>query len=50
MQQEISGGIVIISHQERILAIADKIIYLKNGKMVDDAESERIIADLQAQK
>ena len=28
MQQEISGGIVIISHQERILAIADKIIYL----------------------
>lgn len=50
MQQETSGGIVIISHQERILAIADKIIYLKNGKMVDDAESERIIADLQAQK
>lgn len=50
MQQEIFGGIVIISHQERILAIADKIIYLKNGKMVDDAESERIIADLQAQK
>lgn len=50
MQQEISGGIVIISHQERILAIADKIIYLKNGKVVDDAESERIIADLQAQK
>lgn len=50
MQQEISGGIVIISHQERILAIADKIIYLKNGKIVDDAESERIIADLQAQK
>mgnify|MGYP004648170135 FL=1 len=50
MQQETSGGIVIISHQERILAIADKIIYLKNGKVVDDAESERIIADLQAQK
>ena len=50
MQQEISGGIVIISHQERILAIADKIIYLKNGKVADDAESERIIADLQAQK
>lgn len=50
MQQETSGGIVIISHQERILAIADKIIYLKNGKIVDDAESERIIADLQVQK
>ncbi len=50
MQQETSGGIIIISHQERILAIADKIIYLKNGKIVDDAESERIIADLQAQK
>ena len=50
MQKETSGGIVIISHQERILAIADKIIYLKNGKIVDDAVSERIIADLQAQK
>ena len=50
LQQETSGGIIIISHQERILAIADKIIYLKNGKIVDDAESERIIADLQAQK
>lgn len=50
MQKETSGGIVIISHQERILAIADKIIYLKNGKIVDDAESERIIADLQTQK
>ena len=50
MQQETPGGIVIISHQERILAIADKIIYLKNGKIVDDAESEQIIAKLQPQK
>lgn len=50
MQKETSGGIVIISHQERILAIADKIIYLKDGKIVDEAESEKVIADLQIQK
>lgn len=50
MQKETPGGIVIISHQERILAIADKIIYLKDGKIVDEAESEKVIADLQIQK
>ena len=28
-----SGSIVIISHQERILSIADKIIYLRDGRV-----------------
>ena len=50
MQKEIAGGILIISHQERILAIADKIIYLKDGKIIDDAESEEVIANLNIQK
>ena len=31
MQRENNGTILIISHQERILNIADKIIYIKDG-------------------
>ena len=37
MQDEINGGILIISHQERILKIADRIIYLKDGKIEENA-------------
>lgn len=50
MQTETPGGIVIISHQERILAIADQIIYLKDGRIVEGAESEKVIEELQIQK
>lgn len=32
MKDEISGSIMIISHQERILNIADNIILISNGK------------------
>lgn len=39
MQKETAGGILIISHQERILKIADQIIYLKEGKILEDSES-----------
>lgn len=38
MRQEIGGGILVISHQERILNIADRIVYLKDGKIQDDAQ------------
>ena len=40
MQEETEGGILIISHQERILRIADQIIYLKEGKILEDSQSE----------
>lgn len=43
MQKRIEGGILIISHQERILRIADKIVYLKEGKILEDQESIRQI-------
>lgn len=42
MHQEIKGSIVIISHQEKILDIADDIILLSNGK-IEDAGSREII-------
>ena len=38
MREEIGGGILVISHQERILNIADRIVYLKDGKIQDDAQ------------
>ena len=36
MNERINGSILIISHQERILKIADRIIVLANGEVVSD--------------
>lgn len=33
MRREIDGSIVIISHQERILNIADEIVLIEGGKI-----------------
>ncbi len=38
-----SGSIVIISHQERILNIADKIIYLKDGRIDSYGEGQKVL-------
>lgn len=46
MQQQIKGNILIISHQERILDIADKIIYLKDGKVEKYGEKEQILCEI----
>jgi len=41
-----NGNIMIISHQERILEIADKIIYLKDGEVEKYDESAKIMTEL----
>ena len=41
-----NGNIMIISHQERILEIADKIIYLKDGVVDKFDESSKIMSEL----
>ena len=41
-----NGNIMIISHQERILEIADKIIYLKDGVVDRYDESKKIMSEL----
>lgn len=41
-----NGNILIISHQERILEIADKIIYLKEGQVDRYDESAKIMDEL----
>ena len=40
MHDSIHGSIMIISHQERILNIADRIIVLADGKVVNDGPRE----------
>lgn len=46
LYEQTSGSIVIISHQERILAIADKIIYLKDGVVSKYAGRDEVLNDL----
>ena len=41
-----NGNIMIISHQERILEIADKIIYLKDGEVDKFDDSAKIMDEL----
>ncbi|MEG2348169.1 MAG: ATP-binding cassette domain-containing protein [Clostridia bacterium] len=43
MHKEIDGSIVIISHQERILDIADEIILIANGKIKQIGKKEQIL-------
>lgn len=46
MHSEINGSIVIISHQERILNIADEIIVIANGGVSKIGSKEEILPDL----
>ncbi len=43
LYEKTSGTIIIISHQERILDIADKIIYLKEGRVEKYAPREEVM-------
>jgi len=46
MYEQTKGTILIISHQERILNIADKIIYMKNGSVEKYGPRETILPTL----
>ncbi len=46
MNRRISGNILIISHQERILSIADRIIVLSEGRVEKSGTREEILPDL----
>ena len=43
-------AIVIISHQERIMRLADRIIVLKDGKIAADGPSKKILAQMENAK
>lgn len=46
MHEETQGNIVIISHQERILDIADKIVVIANGEIQNAGTKEEILPKL----
>ncbi|MDD2377050.1 MAG: ATP-binding cassette domain-containing protein [Clostridia bacterium] len=46
MHETIKGSIVIISHQERILNIADEIILLENGKITEIGSKDIVLPKL----
>ena len=46
MNERTKGNIIIISHQERILNIADKIIYLKDGQVEQYGTKDEILPSL----
>lgn len=48
MYKTINGSIMIISHQERILNIADKIIVVADGKIKNIGTKEEILPDILA--
>ena len=46
MRRKINGSIVIISHQERILNIADRIVVIAYGKVTDQGTKEEVLPKL----
>lgn len=46
MYEKINGSILIISHQERILNIADKIIVIANGEVTSQGSKEEVLPKL----
>jgi Fe-S cluster assembly ATP-binding protein len=46
MHEKIQGSIMIISHQERILNIADRIIVIADGKIRQDGSRDQILPTL----
>ncbi len=46
MHEKIKGSILIISHQERILNIADKIVVIANGKIDNVGTKEEVLPGL----
>ena len=46
MHDDIHGSIVIISHQERILNIADEIVLITNGKVEKHGQREEVLPQI----
>ena len=46
MYEKTNGSIIIISHQERILNIADRIIVIADGKIADDGKGKDLLPHL----
>ena len=50
MQKNQQQSIVIISHQERLLKIADRIVVIEGGRVAAEDAAEKILPQLLNQK
>ena len=46
LQQSLNGSMIIISHQERILSIADEIVVISEGKITADGAADEVMPQL----
>ena len=46
MRRKIEGSIVIISHQERILNIADRIVVIADGRVTEQGTRDEVLPKL----
>ena len=46
MHETLGGSIIIISHQERILNIADKVVVIANGEVCAYGSKSEILPEL----
>ena len=46
MHEDIKGSTVIISHQERILNIADEIVLISNGQVQKHGNKEEVLPQI----
>ena len=46
MRETVKGTIIVISHQERILNIADEIVVIENGKVKKHGTRDEILPEL----
>lgn len=50
MHEKIGGSIMIISHQEKILNIADRVIVLADGNVIKSGDSKEVLPSLLSEK
>ncbi len=50
MHKRINGNIIIISHQERILSVADKIVVIAEGRVLTEGTKDEVLPTLLAAK
>ena len=50
LQKKQQQSIVIISHQERLLKIADRIVVIEGGRVAEQGAAEQILTGLLHQK
>lgn len=46
LRQKIDGSLVVISHQERILAIADEVVVISEGRIRQSGSGEKVLPGL----